>query len=167
MTFTASQSRFGAPSALAQTTSAIGPRASRSIYWGGVLIAFAAGFLVTGQARSAQALSDAGAELTHLLRAMAAIKAMIALAAAAGVHWRLGAPAKPGRLIAYLIAGAVMAVGPGLIWDMREVALGALTLHAGLIITVVLLWRDPVAAGRLSAMVAARRAEIRSRRASF
>jgi hypothetical protein len=132
----------------------------------GVLIAFAAGFLMTGQAQSAQALSRAGPELTHLLRAMAAIKVMMALATVAGVHWRLGSPAKPAWLVAYMVAGSAMAMGPGLIWDMREVAFGAFLLHAGLILSVVLLWSDPVAGARLSAMVAARRAEIRSRSGS-
>jgi hypothetical protein len=41
---------------------------------------------------------------------------------------------------------------------MAHVAAGAVLLHAGLLATVVLLWRDPAVGQRLASLVAARRA---------
>jgi hypothetical protein len=65
----------------------------------------------------------------------------------------------PARWIAgYAMAAAAMAAGPGLIWNMVHIGLGALFLHAGLVATLVMLWRDPAVAQRLSAAIAARRA---------
>jgi hypothetical protein len=56
-----------------------------------------------------------------------------------------------------------MAAGPVLIWGMVQVGAGALLLHAGLLASLLLLWRDPVVGARLAALVAKRRAALRSR----
>jgi hypothetical protein len=122
-----------------------------------VAAAAVAGLVWTGADATARAVADSGADLTRLLRAMAAIKAAMAVAASAAVLWRFGAPVSASRFGAYALAGAAMAAGPGLIWDMAHVALGAALLHAGLIATVVLVWRDPAVGARLAALVAARR----------
>ena len=119
-----------------------------------------AGFLVTGHQEAAAATAHAGRELTHLLRAMAGMKAIFAVGAAAVTYWRLGAPIGWGRFAAYAAAMAAMAAGPGLIWDMAGLKPGALLLHGGLLATVLLLWRDPAMANRLSASIAARRAVL-------
>jgi hypothetical protein len=97
-------------------------------------------------------------DLTHLLRAMALIKSVMAVAAAGAVLWRLALPVTPARLAIYALACAAMAGGPGLIWDMAHVGAGALLLHAGLLATILLLWRDPAVSRRLAELVAARRA---------
>ena len=55
-----------------------------------------------------------------------------------------------------------MAAGPGLIWGMVHLRLGALLLHGGLIALVVLLWRDGATSQRLAELVAARRRALRS-----
>jgi hypothetical protein len=123
-----------------------------------VLAAAVAGALATGADATARAVSDSGADLMRLLRAMAAIKALIAAGAVAAVWWRLAMPATPRWFLGYAVAGAAMAAGPGLIWGMAHVAAGALLLHAGLLATVVLLWRDPAVGERLAAVLAARRA---------
>jgi len=47
---------------------------------------------------------------------------------------------------------------------MAQVGAGALLLHAGLLLTILLLWRDPVVAGRLAELVATRRAALRAGR---
>jgi hypothetical protein len=126
-----------------------------------VIVGGAAGILATDVASAAQAVDRAGADLTNLLRAMAAIKAAMAVGVAGAVLWRLRTPADAARLTLYAAACLSMAAGPGLIWDMRQLALGALLLHAGLGVAGVMLWRDPEVARRLSAIIAARRARLR------
>jgi hypothetical protein len=123
--------------------------------------AIAAGFLATGSAATVRAVSESGADLTRLLRAMAAIKMLFAAGAVAAVLWRLGAAITPGRFLAYAAGCAAMAAGPGLIWGMAHVALGAALLHGGLLTTAVLVWRDPATAAELEEVLASRRASIR------
>jgi hypothetical protein len=125
-----------------------------------ILAAAAAGALAASPTATLQAVSNAGAELTRLLRAMAMIKAAAGLGLAAAVVWRLAVPIPAWRLAAYAAACAAMAAGPGLIWSMAHLRLGALLLHAGLFATVLLLWRDPAMGARLEAIIAARRAKL-------
>ena len=115
---------------------------------------------MTGVHEASQAAHAAGPELTHLLRAMAGLKMLFAGAAVGAIAWRLQAPAGWGRLAAYGLACSAMAAGPGLIWDMAYLRLGALLLHGGLLASVVLLWRDPATAARLHQAIAARRAAL-------
>ena len=130
----------------------------------GVICAAAlAGVLATGADASSQAVAAAGADLARLLRAMAVMKALAAAGLAAAVVWRAALPASGARLAGYALACAAMAAGPGLIWGMAHVRLGALLLHGGLLATVVLLWRDPGMGARLEAVIARRRAVIRRR----
>jgi hypothetical protein len=137
------------------------PAAARLVLILAIAIAALAGFLATGADDAARASADA--ELTRLLRAMAGLKLLFAVAAAGAVYWRLGAPVTPLWLAAYTAACAAMFAGPGLIWNMAHVGLGAILLHAGLAATVLLVWRDRVTAARLDAMIARRRAALRGR----
>jgi hypothetical protein len=89
---------------------------------------------------------------------MAAIKAVMAVAVLAGVWWRMATPTPSGWLAAYVLTGAAMAAGPGMIWAMTDLASGALVLHAGLIGGLVILWRDPEVRRRIEALVARHRA---------
>jgi hypothetical protein len=116
-----------------------------------------AGFLATGSQASHAAILRDGAEFTRLMRFLAAIKMVLALAAAAAVLWRLGVGISLPSFAAYATTGALMAAGPGLIWDMSQIGLGALLLHGGLIGTITLLWFDPAVSARLATIVAARR----------
>jgi hypothetical protein len=88
---------------------------------------------------------------------MAVLKAAIAVGAAAAVYWRLGAAVSLPWLAAYGVAGGAMAAGPGVIWAMAHVGLGALLLHGGLFATILLLWRDPATASRLEGVLGRRR----------
>ena len=126
-------------------------RINRAIIVATILAAAVAGTAFTQGHEAAEAAALAGPDLVRLLRAMAALKAMMALSAGAAILWRLGAPAGSGRLAAYAIACAAMAAGPGLIWGMVHVAAGALLLHGGLAAAVLLLWWDPATAALLSA----------------
>ena len=113
-----------------------------------------------GAEETARAVSSAGGELTQLLRFMALLKASLALGAVAVVLWRFGVAASAPWLIAYLVSAAAMAAGPGLIWGMAHVGLGALLLHGGLLATLLLTWRDPAVATRLGEALATRRTAL-------
>jgi hypothetical protein len=122
-----------------------------------IVAAIVSGFLMAGREATSLAVLNAGEDLTRLLRAMAALKALIAACAAAAVLWRLGAEISPPWFTAYALACCAMGAGPGLIWSMAYVGVGALLLHAGLLASLLLIWRDPVVSERLSAIIAARR----------
>ena len=137
------------------------PAGARLVLMLAIAIAGVAGFLTTGADEAARASADA--DLTRLLRAMTGIKLLMAAGAAGAVYWRLGAPVTPPWLAAYAAACAAMFAGPGLIWNMAHVGLGAILLHAGLAATILLVWRDKVTAARLDGLIARRRAAIRGR----
>ncbi len=119
-------------------------------------VAAAAGAAAAAQGPQVAAYADP--DLARLLRAMAVLKGLIACGAVSAMLWRLGTAVPPPRLAAYAFAAAAMAAGPGLIWGMTHLGVGALLLHGGLLACVLLLWRDPEVSRRLAGMVAARRA---------
>jgi hypothetical protein len=122
----------------------------------------AAGVMASGLGVPVRTVDDA--DLARLLRAMAAIKALMATGVVAGLWWRLGGAISGSWFLAYAAAAASMAAGVALVWNLSHLGAGALLLHGGLLASIVLLWRDPVLAARLAALVAARRAAIASRR---
>ncbi len=131
-----------------------------------VLIAAAAvvGFAVTNSQTSTAAVAQAGVDLVRLMRGMALIKLSMAAVAGAAVLWRLSAaPIRAGWFAAYAVACAAMAAGPGLLWHMDAVRTGAALLHGGLLVAVILVWRDPAVGARLAAIIAARRARLSPR----
>jgi hypothetical protein len=73
----------------------------------------------------------------------------------------MATPTPRGWLAAYAAAAAAMAAGPGMIWSLAHVAIGALLLHAGLLAGLVALWRDPAVGRRIAGLVAKRRAALR------
>ncbi len=129
----------------------------------GTLAGLALAALATPAELAAQAAQAAGPELTRLLRAMAALKLVFALGLLSATYWRLATPAASWRLASYVAAGAAMAAGPVLIWQLAHIRLGALLLHGGLLACALLLWRDPAVGTRLGAIVARRRTTLRAR----
>jgi hypothetical protein len=111
---------------------------------------------------SAHAVVQAEPALTLLLRAMAGLKALMAAGALAAVCWRLGAAVSLTWLAGYTAAAMAMAAGPGLIASMAYVRSGAVLLHAGLMVTLVMLWRDPAMGARLNEALVRRRAGRRA-----
>ena len=83
-------------------------------------LAFTVGVFATPPATMARAIEAAGPDLTRLLRAMAAIKVVLAAGATAAILWRLGSAVTVPWFAAYAIACAAMAAGPGLIWGMAH-----------------------------------------------
>jgi hypothetical protein len=121
-----------------------------------------AGVLATSADASSLAYAQAGVDLTRLLQAMALLKAILALGVVAAVLWRLGEGATLPRVALYALAAGAMVAGPGVVWGMVYVRTGAALLHGGLLVTVVLLWRDPVVSARLAGLLS-KRASERSR----
>ena len=137
------------------------PRAARILLAAIVIGAVGFSFVSVDVSASSRAVSNAGSELTRLLRFMAVIKGGMALGAVGAVLWRLGSHVSLGRFVTYGTCCALMAAGPGLIWGMAQVGLGALLLHGGLLALLVLLWCDPAIPVRLETALAARRANSR------
>ncbi len=137
--------------------------AGRAVLVGAIVAGAALAAFATPASEAAQAAQAAGPELTRLLRAMAGLKMMFAACVLSAIAWRLAAPVSTWRVVSYGVAGAAMAAGPVLIWDMVHIRLGALLLHGGLLAGALLLWRDPAMGARLGAIVEKRRAMLRSR----
>jgi len=110
----------------------------RAILFAVVAVAAVAGFVATGQDSSRRAVEAAGPELAHLLRMMAGLKVLLALGAVALIDWRLRLPVGPRIASAYLVGAGLVAVGPGLLWGMSHVILGAVLLHGGFALLLAL-----------------------------
>ncbi len=121
-----------------------------------IAAALVAGFAVTGTQATHLAILHDGPALTRLMRFMAGLKAVMVMAASAAVLWRLGAAISLPRFAAYAVTCASMAAGPGLIWGMAHIGLGALLLHGGLFATLLLIWFDPAVSARLAGIIATR-----------
>lgn len=160
MTGIASQA---SPTTTPADASALSPAIARALLALVIAVSFAGGLFATGREASASAIALAGADLTHLLRAMALLKALIAAGTVAAVMWRLGSPVTLAWWAAYALACAATTAGPGLIWRMAYVGAGALILHIGLLAALILLWRDPAVGARLAMTIDAWRAKLRSR----
>jgi hypothetical protein len=113
----------------------------------GVLLALAAtagvaGFAWTGDEAASRAAQSAGSELAHLLQMMAALKAVFAVGALWLADWRLRQPISPRAAAGYMAGVAMMSAAPGLIWCLAHVVLGAILMHAGLAVLIVLACND-------------------------
>jgi len=139
------------------------PTVARTLLVAVIALAVAGGLLATPGTETARLIASDGGAWANLLRAVAALKMLFAGAAAAAVLWRLGAPITAPRWSGYALAAAATWTGPGLIWGLAHIALGALLLHGGLIATALLLWRDPATRARLSEMIARRRGAVQAR----
>jgi hypothetical protein len=80
--------------------------------------------------------------LARLLRGMALIKGMIALAAVAAVFWRLAWPVSRMGATAYLIASMALAGSTVLIWQLSYIVPAALLFHAAAISLLLISWRE-------------------------
>lgn len=164
MAFARTNSGITTPESRSQSTGSPSTRRLLLLLLTGAAVAGAA--FATDGGDAAHAVAEAGVDLVRLLRVMAALKVGLAVGATAAVLWRFGAAVTPAWFAAYAIACGAMAAGPALIWSMVYVGTGALLLHGGMAAVVLLLWRDPGVAGRLSVMIAARRASLAIRASS-
>ena len=123
------------------------PVALTAARWRMLLLALAAasaviGFGVTAGAEALRAVTDAGPELVRLLRLMTVLKSVLGLGALALVSLRFRFPVEPRTAFGYLAGGALMAAGPGVMWNMAHIGWGALLFHSGLAVLFILAWMD-------------------------
>ncbi|MEM1149765.1 MAG: hypothetical protein AAGI03_04300 [Pseudomonadota bacterium] len=129
------------------------PNLSRALVVMALLLGMVAAAISVSPGVRAAAVDAAGADLTRLLRGMAAIKALLAVALLAGVAWRLSAPVSALTLSAYGTAAFAMGSGLVLTWSMVSLGLGAVLLHAGLFGGLILFARDKAVGQRLNALL--------------
>jgi len=128
----------------------LSPMALRAMLFGGVLIAGALGYISTNGEAASRAAIGAGEELTRLLRMMTLLKVALGAGALALVSVRFRFPISRPLAFSYVAAGTVMAAGPGVMWNMAHIGLGALLLHGGLASLFALAWIDGGTTWRLS-----------------
>jgi len=85
-------------------------------------------------------LADPG--LARLLRGMALIKGMIAIAAASAVYWRLALPASGTVAALYVISSSVLMGSSMLIWQLSHIGPAALLFHGAALSMLVVAWRE-------------------------
>jgi uncharacterized membrane protein len=107
-----------------------------------VLAAAASGIVAGTYAAAGVGSLQGQQELMTLLRFMATIKMGLALLATALVWWRLDRQAAHWLVVAGIIACALMALGPGIIWSCVNVAIGAAVFHTGFLILLTCAWFD-------------------------
>jgi hypothetical protein len=96
--------------------------------------------LVIGQITTPAAAIEP--ELTRLLRFMAVVKLGMVSGATWLVAWRLSWPCPPYLARGYLIALALTAICPGLIWFMSYLPGAIGVFHVGTLLGIVLALRD-------------------------
>jgi hypothetical protein len=80
--------------------------------------------------------------LARLLRGMAAIKGMIALAALGAVLWRFSWPTSTVAAIVYIGGTSVLAGSTMLIWQLTSLVLAAVLFHVAALSMLVVGWRE-------------------------
>jgi hypothetical protein len=118
------------------------PATLRTALIGAAILCAALGYALTLGAAAEQAARTAGPELTRLLRMMAVLKCLLGAGALFLVSLRFRFPIARPLAAAYIAAGAVMAAGPGVIWNMAHIWLGTALLHGGLAALFCLGWAD-------------------------
>jgi hypothetical protein len=124
---------------------------SRAVLAAAVVFFAVAGAWLSADTASVQAARDSGPELTRLLQAMAALKAVMAAAAVWLVDWRLRYAAGPWLAAGYILAVVAMAAAPGVMFHLAHVIAGGVLFHAGLVVLVLLGCTDRATAGDMLA----------------
>ncbi len=114
------------------------PIAWRVLLLGCVLVAV---FLAAAAGQPAPFIR-ADAELAHLLRGMAAIKAALSLGAISLLIWRFGRAIQPRTAIVYVLSASLMAAATMLVWQLTFIPLAAFCFHVGELAFLFVGWRD-------------------------
>ncbi len=80
--------------------------------------------------------------LARLLRGMALIKGMIAIAAVGAVFWRLAWPVSKIGAATYLISSWALAGATMLVWQLSYIVPAALVFHAAALSLLLISWRE-------------------------
>jgi hypothetical protein len=77
-----------------------------------------------------------------LLRGMAVIKGMIAIAAVGAVFWRMGWRVSRAGAAAYLVASWALTGSTMIIWQLSFIVPAALVFHAAALSMLLISWRE-------------------------
>jgi hypothetical protein len=80
--------------------------------------------------------------LAHLLRGMAVIKGMLALAAVGAVLWRFGWPVSKPVAFGYAFGSSVLTGSTMLIWQLSLIPLAAVLFHVAAVSMLIIGWRE-------------------------
>lgn len=80
--------------------------------------------------------------LARLLRGMALIKGVIAIAGVAAVWWRVGRALPKAVAAGYLVGAWILVGSTMLIWQLSWIPLAAILFHAAALSMLVVTWRD-------------------------
>jgi hypothetical protein len=80
--------------------------------------------------------------LARLLRGMALIKGIIAIAAVGAVFWRLAWPVSRAVSVTYLVSSWALAGSTMLIWQLSYIVPAALLFHAAALSLLLVSWRE-------------------------
>ncbi len=89
---------------------------------------------------SAYLLADPA--LARLLRGMALIKGLIAIAAVTAVYWRLVWPLSGSVAAIYVVSSWALVGSSMLIWQLSSIAIAAVIFHAAVLSMLVVGWRE-------------------------
>lgn len=80
--------------------------------------------------------------LSRLLRGMALIKGVIAIAIVAAVWWRFGRPVFRSATAGYLLGSWILMGSTALIWQLSWIPLAAILFHAAALSMLFVSWRE-------------------------
>ena len=104
----------------------------------GLLVVAATAALTTDGAR----VAASEVSFVRMMRAMAAIKALLVTVAAAVLWWRFARPVPTLFAIGYLSGAWAMMAATVLIWQLSSIGAAAIVFHAGELSLLLLAWRD-------------------------
>ena len=81
-------------------------------------------------------------ELFRLLRGMAVLKGVMAVAGLAVVAWRLGRAIEQRMASAYIAGAWALALASGLIWELQVIPLASTLFHGAILWLLITAWRD-------------------------
>jgi len=81
-------------------------------------------------------------DLFQLLRGMAVLKGLMALAGLVVVGWRLGRSIRSRMAGAYIGAAWALALASALIWELQVIPLASTLFHGAILWLLITAWRD-------------------------
>ena len=108
----------------------------------GLVLGCAVAIGIAGWLGDPKGYLNADPALARLLRGMALIKGLIAIAAVGAVFWRLAWPASRTMAAIYLISSWALVGSAMLIWQLSYIVPAALLFHVGAISMLWVSWRE-------------------------
>jgi len=132
----------GAPGFSATSLSSRGRLSRTAQLRTGLLLGCCLAFGLAGYFGEPSAYLLADPTLARLLRGMALIKGLIAIAAVTAVYWRLVWPLSGSVAAIYVVSSWALVGSSMLIWQLSSIAIAAVIFHAAVLSMLVVGWRE-------------------------